>query len=37
MFLGGILISVIGFIILAVGLPIGSSEAPVEMGDWKIT
>jgi hypothetical protein len=37
MFLIGILISVIGFIILAVGLPIGSSEAPVEMGDWKIT
>jgi hypothetical protein len=37
MFLGGILISVIGLIILAVGLPIGSSEAPVEMGDWKIT
>jgi len=37
MFLGGILISVIGLIILAVGLPIGSSEAPIEMGTWEIT
>lgn len=28
---------VIGFIVLAVGLPIGFSEAPIEMGEWKIT
>lgn len=37
MFLGGIIILVIGLIVLAVGLPIGSSEAPVEMGEWEIT
>jgi hypothetical protein len=36
-FLGGILILVIGVIVLTVGPPIGYSEAPVEMGEWKIT